>query len=277
MAHKFKLASTSVAALVAAVLILFTGPGAQAAAACGSTAIAHRGAWTPSIDENTLRAIERAHKLGAYTENDVFLTLDGRFVIIHNRSLRPTTNCTGYVTDRRLADIQQHCHTTPNSMWIPSAFQAFKKLAGNRGQLMNLEVKGPGWYKNDNAKVVALRNAAKKAGVLKRVFFSNDTTYRLLRAFRDSAPSARTAWKPDGHDDHVNVRRAKRLSVDAVMARSSQWSSKTKVRHFKRAGFRVWARLANHKRAWTWYWRHGIKAQLTNTPGAYRKWCRSVG
>lgn len=262
--------------LLTVVLVLVTGPAGQAAGQCGSTAFAHRGVWTARVDENTIRSVERAHKVKAFTENDVFLTRDGRFLIIHNKSLRHSTNCRGLVRNWRLAAIRARCHTTPNHMRIPTAYDLFKTLAGNRGQRMNLEVKGPGWFDDDNAKLVGLRNVAARAGVLRRVYFSNDATYRTLTALRESAPNARTAWKPKRGGDHFTRARAARLSVDAVMAKVRQWSSATKVRAFKRAGFQVWAGLSGRRDLWKRAWRRGIEAQLTNQAGAYRKWCNSI-
>lgn len=278
MRGTIRFVSSLTAGLMAAVLALFSGASAEAAAACGSKALAHRGAWSRQVDENTIRSVERAHRFRAWVESDVFLTRDRGFVIIHNRSLRPTTNCIGYVTNRTLANIQRHCRTTPNRMHIPSAFELFRTIARNRGQMLNLEVKGPGWYANNNRPLVRLRNAARSAGALKRVFFSNDTTYRLLKAFRDSAPNAKTAWKPDGREREFNVRHARRLSATAVMARTRQWaSSPNKVRSFKRAGFRTWGRLADNKRAWKRNLRLGLTAQLTDRPREYRQWCNNRG
>jgi glycerophosphoryl diester phosphodiesterase len=276
MARRFRLGSSFPAAFLAIGLGLFGGPGAQAAGACGSTALAHRGAWTPTVDENTIESIERAHQLDAFTENDVFLSRDGGFVVIHNQSLRHTTDCTGDVKDWPLADIQRMCHTTPNHMQIPTANQAFNTLAGNPGQLMNLEVKGPGWFESGNAKLVELRDAAAAAGVLDRVFFSNDTTYRTLTALRDSAPDAKTAWKPDPDEPDVTPSHARELSATAVMAWTNQWSSAERVRNFKAAGFRVWAKRSDDQDVWKRNWRLGLKAQLTNLPGRYKTWCNSI-
>jgi glycerophosphoryl diester phosphodiesterase len=228
------------------------------------------------VDENTIESIERAHQLGAFTENDVFLSSDGGFVIIHNQSLGPTTNCTGDVMTWLLADIRLQCHTTPNGLHIPTAIEAFNTLAGNPGQLMNLEVKGPGWFQNDNAKLVQLQDAAAAAGVLDRVFFSNDTTYQTLTALRDSAPDAKTAWKPDPGESNFTPAHASELSANAVMAWANQWSSQDNVRDFKQAGFRVWAKRSDDQNVWTRNWRLGLKAQLTNLPGAYKTWCNSI-
>ncbi|HYJ67607.1 MAG TPA: glycerophosphodiester phosphodiesterase [Nocardioidaceae bacterium] len=276
MKYTFGLIS-KIGALVVAVLVLFTGPQAQAAGACGSTALAHRGAWTHRIDENTTRAIDRAHRLRAYTENDVWLTADGHFLIIHNRSLRPTTNCTGDVANRRFSYIRQHCRTTPNHMRIPTALEAFRTLRHNHGQLMNLEVKGPGWFQNGNAKLKGISRAARQTGVLGRVYFSNDTGYRILTALKHSAPHARTAWKPDGHERHFTIAHARRLSANAVMAKPRQWSSKAKVHRFKRAGFKAWASVNNNHRTWKRNWQRGIGAQLTGHPRDYRQWCNRIG
>jgi glycerophosphoryl diester phosphodiesterase len=276
MKGRFKAVWSLVAAFMAGLLFLLGGAGAEAARTCGSKAIAHRGANTAKVDENTIRAVERAHKLRANTENDVLLTRDGGFVIIHNRSLRHTTNCRGYVTNRTLANIQRRCHTTPNRMHIPSAFELFRTVAHNGGQILNLEVKGPGWFADDNRPLVRLRNVAKRTGALDQVFFSNDATYRTLTALHHSAPNAKTAWKPDFHGGNVTVRHARRLSADAVMAGTGQWSSRQKVRGFKRAGFRVWVRLGNDKQVWKRNWRLGIRGQLTDEPDGYRRWCRNV-
>lgn len=276
MKRRFKVGSSLVATFMAGLLVLLGGAGAEAARTCGSKAIAHRGANTGRVDENTIRAVERAHKLRANTENDVFLTRDGGFVIIHNRSLRHTTNCRGYVTNRTLANIQRRCHTTPNRMHIPSAFELFRTVAHNGAQILNLEVKGPGWFADDNRPLVRLRNVAKRTRALDQVFFSNDATYRTLTALHHSAPNAKTAWKPNLRGGNVTVSHARRLSADAVMAGTGQWSSRQKVRSFKRAGFRVWARLGNDTQAWKRAWRLGVKGQLTDEPDGYRRWCRNV-
>jgi glycerophosphoryl diester phosphodiesterase len=267
-------------ALLAApmVAVLAATSGAQATGACGSTAFAHRGADDAQVDENTIESIERAHDLQAYTENDVFMTGDGRFVVIHNRSLAPTTDCTGYVTDRTLEDIRTNCRTTPNGQRIPSASQAFTTLAGNPGQIMNLEVKGPGWYADGNAKLVALRDAAATAGVLDRVYFSNDAGYRVLTGLRDSAPDARTAWRPtrDTETD-VSPAHAASLSADVVMATQKQWTSAEMVSEFKAAGFGTWSRGSVNPVVWERLWRYGVTAELTDDPAGYLEWCDSVG
>jgi len=59
------------------------------------------------------------------------------------------------------------------------------------------------------------------------------------------------------------------------MAWGSQWTSQ-KVTAFKNAGFRPWGKRSDNQSVWRHNWTIGLKAQLTNFPGAYRTWCNSV-
>lgn len=69
--------------------------------------IAHRGG--PSLEpENTLRAFRRVEALGVDgIELDLRVTADGRLVVIHDATLDRTTNGTGPVRDRTLAELQR--------------------------------------------------------------------------------------------------------------------------------------------------------------------------
>jgi glycerophosphoryl diester phosphodiesterase len=275
--RRFQLSSVLISMLLAAVLVILAGPGAQAAGACGSTALAHRGYWSAAVDENTIESIERAHDAEAYTENDVFLTADGKFLIIHNMSLRHTTNCEGDVKNWLMADIQSQCLTTPNDMKLPTASEAFQTLAGNPGQIMDLEVKGPGWFAKGNDRLVALRDAAAQAGVLGRVYFSNDATYRLLTELDNSAPDAKTAWKPDADEPDVSLNHAEALSAEVVLAAAGQWArNRGLAANLKAAGIGAWARVLDNPVTWEKNWKRGVEVQLTNKSKAYRTWCNSV-
>jgi glycerophosphoryl diester phosphodiesterase len=67
--------------------------------------IAHRGA-SGTCPENTLAAFERAAALGAdMIELDVQLTRDREVVVIHDRTLERTTDGSGPVAARTLADL----------------------------------------------------------------------------------------------------------------------------------------------------------------------------
>lgn len=68
--------------------------------------IAHRG-FSGRHPENTLRAFRAAEELGVdMVECDVHRSLDGQLVVIHDATLDRTTNGTGPVRARTLAEIQ---------------------------------------------------------------------------------------------------------------------------------------------------------------------------
>lgn len=90
--HARALAATTTALLTGAVLTL-AAPGAHADhSGAPPVVIAHRGA-SAYAPENTLPAIDKAAALGfRWVENDVQRTKDGRLVVIHDDSLKRTTN-----------------------------------------------------------------------------------------------------------------------------------------------------------------------------------------
>ncbi|MEU3515764.1 glycerophosphodiester phosphodiesterase family protein [Streptomyces sp. NPDC006654] len=89
--HARAVAATTTALLGAAAL-LSPVPAARAGDVGRLTVLAHRGA-SAYAPENTLAAVDKAAALGfTWVENDVQRTRDGRLVVIHDDSLRRTTN-----------------------------------------------------------------------------------------------------------------------------------------------------------------------------------------
>jgi glycerophosphoryl diester phosphodiesterase len=72
---------------------------------------AHRGGsyvnGVPTFPENTMPGFENAAKEKSVIELDVKLTKDGVPVVIHDDSLDRTTNCTGLVKDKTLAQVRK--------------------------------------------------------------------------------------------------------------------------------------------------------------------------
>ena len=67
---------------------------------------AHRG-WCAKYPENTMEAFRAAVELGVdQIELDVRVTRDGELVIIHDATVDRTTNGTGKVCDKLLAELQ---------------------------------------------------------------------------------------------------------------------------------------------------------------------------
>ena len=238
-------------------------------------ALAHRGAYGDRVDENTRKALERAFAKHAHMETDVWLTKDNGFIVLHDGTLDRTTNCKGKVGDWQFADIRAQCRTEPNGQRIPGFSRMAKTLSGNAGQLMMVELKGGGWFENDNEPLKRLRDVTSQAGVLKRVFFTNEGSTDVIEALRDVAPDARTAWKQQDHEQ-ATVKRARELSVDAVALRPREWSSRQKVRSYRSKGFLAWSLLVNDKPAWKALVRRGVTGVMTDKPTAFRKVCKEV-
>lgn len=69
--------------------------------------IAHRGA-SGTEPEHTMKAYKLAHEQGAdYLEHDLQLTKDGHLICMHDDTVNRTTNGTGKVSDKTLAQIKQ--------------------------------------------------------------------------------------------------------------------------------------------------------------------------
>lgn len=80
--------------------------------------IAHRGA-SAHAPENTLAAFRRAVEIGTdAVEMDVHLTADGHVVVLHDATLDRTTNGSGAVAERSLAEVR----SVDAGSWFDAAF-----------------------------------------------------------------------------------------------------------------------------------------------------------
>ncbi|WP_329216215.1 glycerophosphodiester phosphodiesterase family protein [Streptomyces sp. NBC_01485] len=90
--HARVVAATTAAAVLGTVALLLPVHDARAGIASRPSVIAHRGA-SAYAPENTLDAVDEAASLGMlWVENDVQRTRDGELVVIHDDSLRRTTD-----------------------------------------------------------------------------------------------------------------------------------------------------------------------------------------
>lgn len=107
--------------------------------------LAHRG-LSASYPENTLIAFQEAAKLNCWgVEFDVHLTKDNKLVVIHDESIKRTSNGTGFVKDLTLAELK----TYDFGSWFDSKFadQQIPTLAEvleifkNTQHQINIEIK----------------------------------------------------------------------------------------------------------------------------------------
>jgi len=137
------------------------GPTAEGACAAGAPgpawpklprrteAIAHRGD-SCCAPENTITAIDQAFAKGAdHIEIDIRLSKDGQAVVMHDASLRRTTNGSGNVADRTVAELK----TLDAGSWFHPRFAGEKiptlteaiQAANGRGRLyLDIKVGGMG-------------------------------------------------------------------------------------------------------------------------------------
>ncbi len=90
--HTRVMTATAVAVLGTVATMVSPASRALAGEVAVPTVIAHRGA-SSHAPENTLASIDKAAQLGfSWVENDVQRTKDGELVVIHDDSLRRTTD-----------------------------------------------------------------------------------------------------------------------------------------------------------------------------------------
>jgi len=117
--------ASALALAVTAVTGLAGASAAQAAPKDPFINIAHRGA-SGHLPEHTFAAYDLALKMGAdYIEQDLQETKDGELVVLHDGTLDRTTDCTGRVKDRTLAEIKQ-CDAG-NGQEVPTLGEVFER------------------------------------------------------------------------------------------------------------------------------------------------------
>jgi len=151
--------------------------------------IGHRGA-SAVAPQNTLAAFRKAIELGADgVELDVHLSADGHVVVIHDFMVDKTTNGTGRVADKTLAELQAldaGLKFAPQFAGerIPTLAQVFEVLEGKL--LVNVELKSLGG-RGSSALAAAVLEVVRQHGMDRRVLFSSFDPF-ALRAIKRLAP-----------------------------------------------------------------------------------------
>lgn len=189
-------AFTASLALVAVLVIDHTAATVHAAQPLGSfglnngvpLTIAHRGD-PAAAPENTMPAFEAALRSGAQVlELDVQLTSDGHAVLFHDEILDRTTDGTGPIVDRTLAELRAlDAGSWYGSGWagtrIPTFTEFVPLLQASRARAL-IELKGI-WSPETLRPVIA---AIYRAGVQDRVVLASFESPTLLDLWRE-APS----------------------------------------------------------------------------------------
>jgi len=202
-------ATATTAALLGTAALLFPAPGARAEPAVQRPAvIAHRGA-SAYAPENTLAAVDKAAELGIeWVENDVQRTKDGQLVVIHDDSLRRTTDVETVFPDRAPWQVKDFTAAEIARLdagsWfgpayagarVPTLKEYLCRVESHHQKLL-LEIKKPELYpgiERDTLKVLANEGWLDQAHVAGRLVvqsFSADS----MRTVHHLRPAVRTGF-----------------------------------------------------------------------------------
>ncbi len=142
--------------------------------------IAHRG-FSDRYPENTLEAFVQAYKEGFDgAETDVHLSKDGRLVLIHDESIKRTSNGDGYVKDMTLEELRQYNYKYKNEGYyaIPLLEELLSFIKG-KDYILNIEIKTDRFhYEGIEEKVVRM---VYDYGVEKQIMYSSFYLPSLLK------------------------------------------------------------------------------------------------
>jgi len=238
----------AVAVLATALVVLGIAPADAAPAWTAATwtaptwaspvVTAHRGG-SYERPENTLDAFQNAVAVGADTvEFDVRSTADHRLVVLHDRTLDRTTNCTGTVFQRTLAQVRA-CKTDGNGKPVPTLIEALDYFAPLSVDI-SPEIKGYG-IDMDNNEVANLMAAVKRRQMTARTFVQsfNPNVFALVNRVEPALATVYlahsvirvTALRQYGADiASVNMKALSRSNVDSYHAQQRQiwtWTANT--------------------------------------------------
>jgi len=226
-----------------------------------ASVIAHRGA-SGTRPENTLLAFRRAAELGApMVELDAQLTRDGEVVVIHDFTLDRTTDGTGAVRDRTLAEIRR----LDAGRWFDPGFagERVPTLAEVLAAVplgVNVELKPVG---EDGLEACALE-VVESAGALARVVFSS-FDLGILERLRARSRSAAIGllWEDDTITQALQC--ANRVAATALHLRKDALHDAT-IATVAAAGLRVRVWTVNDQAEMEALVAAGVDAVFTDYP-----------
>jgi len=225
--------------------------------------IGHRGA-AGLAPENTLNSLREAVRLGAgWLEFDVRFTKDDVPVVIHDSTLKRTTNGKGAVRDRALTEVRRldagsWFHPRFASEKVPTLDEVLKLGARVR---LNIEIKG----RSAPAEVAAgaVWGRVKAAGLEDRTLVTSFDV-KILKALRalDGAAPLGFPWESGLRDP---VRRALTLGCRMMLLEVGALSEK-RVRRCREAGVDVWVYTVNEPDEMRRVMDLGVDGLITDRP-----------
>lgn len=229
--------------------------------------IGHRGA-KGHAPENTIAGLRKAHALGArWVEFDVKLTADGEPILMHDDTLKRTTDGRGAVADRTLAEIR----ALDAGRWFSPAFagervptldEAMAFLAAN-AMGANVEIKPCPGREVETGALVARSLAGRWAGMALPPFLSSFSAASLAAA-RDAAPDIPRGLLAERFASDWGARLAD-LGC-ATLHMFDRRITEDRVRAVRQAGYRLLAYTVNDAARARSLLSLGVEAIITDYP-----------
>lgn len=234
--------------------------------------IGHRGA-SALAPENTLPSFQLAMELGAdEVELDVVPCATGEPVVMHNETVDKTTNGTGAVRDKSLAELKE----LDAGLWFDERFRGTKVPTLDevfelvKGRLtVNIEIKGESIKADGTEYVVA--ESIRRHGMMDQVIVCSFNPCRLWRA-KSAAPELKTALIFSPHNS-IHLRRAwfaPILKVDGLHPFHSMIDSRFVDRAHQRDRW-VYAWTVDDTDTMIKLVRTGVDGIVTNDPGLLKE------
>lgn len=233
--------------------------------------ISHRGA-AALAPENTLAAMRLAFDQGVdFVEADVQLTADGVPVLMHDPTLDRTTNGTGFVSDRTLAEVQ----ALDAGSWFSPAFsgepvptlEAFlDELAPTTSRAL-IELKGE-W---GDEQIAAAAEMLRSRYLVDRVAFESFELEHLVRLDELAPEFARVMLTRKWTQETIDTAAA--LTVSAIGARHKLFAEQPElITAARQLGIGTMVYTLNSKKTWKKAHAHGIDLIITDDPVALDEW-----
>lgn len=228
--------------------------------------IAHRAGATKGIDENTSMAIRRDGRIGAWAEVDARRLTSGGIVLMHDKTVKRTTNGTGFVEELDLTYIKS-LRTEPNGQPVPTLKEAMD-AASRAGTTLYVELKEyrEHWTSTDLLKV---RKLVSERDLWDQVYLGG--TRAALKALEDTTPRLKAFWRTKNNDQPTAPEADKR-SVEVVQT-GTRRVTLDEVQSLRQAGYIVAHQSANTPEQWSAAKAVGITIMQVNAPSRYLNWC----
>jgi len=228
--------------------------------------IAHRAGATKGIDENTLMAIRRDGRIGAWAEVDVRRLTSGGMVLMHDKTVKRTTNGTGFVEDLDMTYIKS-LRTEPNGQPVPTLKEAMD-AASKAGTTLYIELKEYREYWT-TADLLRVRKLVAERDLWDQVYFGG--TRAALKALESTTPRLKAFWRTK-NDDDPSADEAEKRSVEVIQTGTRRVTLED-VQALRMAGYIVAHQSANTPEEWAAAQAVGITIMQVNAPSRYLRWC----